>query len=189
MALAVLGTGWALTRIVYQLRYRHTHQHLLREKERVRERWVVWIVGVTVIPISIVWLFTPWIRFAQWPCPPWLVITGGAVGAAALALFIWTHRTLQSNWSPVLQIRVGHELITSGPYRWVAHPMYTAMALGVVGNALLTANFLLTLLHVAGLGLLLWVRLRDEELLLEEQFGDRYRQFLLTRWRLIPFIW
>ncbi len=186
---AVLGVGWAITRAIYQVRYQSTHRQVLVEKARQREQRVVWTVAITVIPVSLVWLATPWIDFAQMPWPIWTTVAGMATGAMALALFVWTHRTLRGNWSPVLQIRFDHKLITSGPYHWLAHPMYTAMTLGVVGNILLTANGLLAVLHALGLAILLAVRLRDEEKMMEEQFGEAYRQFLETRWRLIPFIW
>lgn len=189
LAFALLAIGWAVTRVIYQMQYRHTHRQLVLEKAAQREQRVVWTVGITVIPVSLVWLATPWIDFAQMPWPIWTTVAGMATGVMALALFVWTHRALRANWSPVLQIRSGHELVTSGPYRWLAHPMYSAMTLGVVSNVCLTANYVLAVLQVAGLAILLVVRLRDEEKMMEYQFGGAYRQFLETRWRLVPLIW
>jgi protein-S-isoprenylcysteine O-methyltransferase Ste14 len=76
-------------------------------------------------------------------------------------------------------------MVTHGPYRWVRHPFYDAVALAVTGNALATANWFLAL--TGGLGLALLVaRTRIEEEKLIARFGDRYRNYMNDTGRFLP---
>jgi protein-S-isoprenylcysteine O-methyltransferase Ste14 len=102
--------------------------------------------------------------------------------------FYRIHRTLGDNWSPVLEIRKEHTLITSGPYRKVRHPMYSDMILWLVSFALVTANWFYAITISTGLAILFSVRIPDEERLMLECFGERYRAYMKRTKRLIPYI-
>ncbi len=65
------------------------------------------------------------IMWAAVPMPPWSRWVGAALGIVTLPLLLWTHHALGKNWSGALEIKGQQTLITSGPYRWVRHPMYT----------------------------------------------------------------
>jgi len=72
--------------------------------------------------------------------PAWSRWLGVALGIVSLQLFGWTHHALGRNWSTRLVIKEGHSLVTSGPYRWVRHPMYTAIFGSWLAIFLLSAN-------------------------------------------------
>ncbi len=64
-----------------------------------------------------------WANLEMFSVLRWL---GAVLGFIALALFVWVHRHLGSNFSSNLMIKDRHVLVTAGPYRWIRHPMYTA---------------------------------------------------------------
>jgi protein-S-isoprenylcysteine O-methyltransferase Ste14 len=120
------------------------------------------------------------------PLAAWLRWAGLAPGVAALGLFGWTHHSLGPNFARSLQIRDGHSLVTSGPYRWVRHPMYTAFYLLHVSAFLLTANAFLGLTWTAGLTLVIAARIGREERMMLRAFGSAYRRYMAQTGRFLP---
>ncbi|HML11438.1 MAG TPA: isoprenylcysteine carboxylmethyltransferase family protein [Stellaceae bacterium] len=117
---------------------------------------------------------------------------GPGLAAVALALVIggllvayWARWHLGRNWSGEVMVKKGHSLITSGPYRWVRHPIYSGMTVALVGTALASGapyGFI-------GLGLILFgflVRVRQEEALMGETFPADYAVYSARTARLIP---
>lgn len=134
-----------------------------------------------LIPFEVVTLAMFFLRRMSWaalPLLPWVRWIGAPLGAAALILFVWVHRSLGSNFSSLPSVQDGQSLITSGPYRWVRHPMYTAFCLQHLATALLTANWFIGLTWIGGLTLVIALRLREEEQVMIERFGDRYRSYM-----------
>jgi protein-S-isoprenylcysteine O-methyltransferase Ste14 len=92
---------------------------------------------------------------------------------------------LGRRFSGLVAIQPGHELVTDGPYRYVRHPSYLGMMLGLVGWALVFRSA--TGLAASALALLvLAVRIGDEEALLASQFGEPYEAYRRRSWRLVP---
>lgn len=92
---------------------------------------------------------------------------------------------LGSEWSPQLQLREGHHLVTSGPYARIRHPMYTGITGFGVGLALVSANWVfVALVALVVVGLLLRIP-REEEMLIAE-FGDEYRMYKQRTGSLLP---
>lgn len=115
-----------------------------------------------------------------WCC---LVLT-----AAGLAFAIWARIALGTNWSGTPMIKEGHELIQSGPYRYVRHPIYTGLLLAVLGDVLVRARVIDA--YILGLCwvLLIW-KLKFEEKLMMRQFPDRYPEYRAGTKALIPGIY
>src|ERR1700730_14993693 len=67
---------------------------------------------------------------------PWTWITGVAITAIGVALAIWARMILDTNWSGVVALKTGHELIRKGPYRSIRHPIYTGILLAMIGTAM-----------------------------------------------------
>src|SRR5262245_44877744 len=95
-----------------------------------------------------------WMAWSAMQLPTWLRWIGVALGTAAGALLIWTLRHLGLNLTDTVVTRRQHTLVTSGPYRFVRHPFYTATALAIVANALVTANWFIFAAGVAVFALL-----------------------------------
>jgi len=112
-----------------------------------------------------------------------------AAGAAmlGLAIAIWARVTLGRNWSGEITLKEDHELVTSGPYAAIRHPIYTALILLFLGLVL----FINSAGAWIGLALVIlscWVKLRQEEALMLRQFPGSYPAYMARTKRLVPLL-
>ena len=103
-------------------------------------------------------------------------------------LRIWPMFVLGRRFSGLVAIQPGHELATGGPYRYVRHPSYLGMMLGLVGWALVFRSSVGLVATVLGLPLLA-DRIESEEALLASQFGSAYAEYRRRTWRLVPWLY
>ena len=134
----------------------------------------------------IAYLVNPkWMDWSSVPLPTWLRWAGFGVYAIGAALLTWTLRSLGTNLTDTVVTRRAHTLVTQGPYRWVRHPFYDAMALLTVAISLIAANWFLLVTGGSVLTLLV-VRTRTEEARLLARFGDAYRSYMQRTGRFVP---
>ena len=119
----------------------------------------------------------PWMGVLAAPFPGWLRWVGFAMGVASLVIWTWTQVALGKEWSPQLQLREKHHLVTSGPYARIRHPLYTAMIGFGMSMALVTANWLFVVL-AAALIAGLFARLPREEQMMIDEFGEEYKAYM-----------
>jgi len=86
-----------------------------------------------IIPIFY-YLLTSRIDTSRLPFSARVRWLGAGIVFAGDFLFIWSHRALGSNWSPILEIRKEHTLVTNGPYKFIRHPMYAAIFIVGIGH-------------------------------------------------------
>ncbi|HZZ59287.1 MAG TPA: isoprenylcysteine carboxylmethyltransferase family protein [Opitutaceae bacterium] len=115
------------------------------------------------------------------------VEAGLALTFAGLAFAIWARRVLGTNWSGNPTIKVGHELIETGPYRLVRHPIYTGLLLAAFGTLLAPAR-VADLYGFAAAVVLLYCKLRVEEAFMLRQFPDAYPEYRRRTRALVPFL-
>jgi len=114
------------------------------------------------------------------------VMTAGlAVEALGLCLAIWARRHLGHNWSGEISIKVDHELIRTGPYRLLRHPIYTGLLTMYVGSALVTDERL-AVVGLAMAAFAYWRKLRLEEANLNAAFPAEYKAYRRETWALVP---
>ena len=130
-----------MVRGYYQLKYYRSHSTKVRQVKSVRENVLVWFVTASYVVPGLLWLFTPIIAFEDFELSGYWRWSGFFISMLSMALFYRVHRILGDNWSPVLEIRKDHELIITGPYRWVRHPMYSSIWLGVLGHEFTPLQF------------------------------------------------
>jgi protein-S-isoprenylcysteine O-methyltransferase Ste14 len=120
------------------------------------------------------------------PPLPWIKWLGIALEAAGIAFAIWARNHIGKYWSASVSLREGHQLIRSGPYARIRHPIYTGILLGIAGTVLWAGTYgaLVTFAFtLAALG----YKAKKEETLLAGEFGaafDEHRRrtgFLLPR--------
>jgi protein-S-isoprenylcysteine O-methyltransferase Ste14 len=126
-----------------------------------------------------------WLRIRLFPRAEWIDVAGVLVTAAGIALAIWARFHLGQNWSSAVSVKVGHELIQSGPYRWVRHPIYTGLLLGMVGTAMVRGQ-VRSLLGIALLLAGFWVKLGIEEQFMRKTFGEEYEEYSRNTGALVP---
>jgi len=113
---------------------------------------------------------------------------GLALTVAGLAFSVWARFFLGSNWSAAVQVKTDHQLVRSGPYRFVRHPIYTGILVAFAGTALAQDQWrsvLAVVLLVAGLV----YKLRVEERWMTETFGAAYCDYRRHTRALIPFVY
>jgi len=121
--------------------------------------------------------------------PPGVVCfwIGSALTFGGLLFSIWARRHLGTNWSQAVTIMEGHQLITTGPYSLVRHPIYSGLLLGLIGTALALGKWR-GLLAVALVLSVLWHKLRLEEKWMRVQFGDSYDLYSRRVSALLPHV-
>ena len=153
-----------------------------------RENISYMLVSFSFLPIFL-YVFAGLFSFAQFPLPDSVRLIGVLVGLSGSALFAWTHLALGKNWSGVLEIAKDHELVTSGPYQFVRHPMYSAFFLMGAGVLLLSANWLVGGLNLVAVTYMYVIRVGDEETMMIDQFGQSYQRYMAETGRLFPTLW
>ena len=150
------------------------------------------IVRALALLIVIVLLSTPriplpWLYRQLWPSDIWSFSIGAALTVVGLLLAVWARKHLASNWSSAVTIKQGHELITTGPYALVRHPIYTGILTGFLGTAIALSQ----VRGVIGFVLMFfafWAKLRMEEEWMRSQFGETYASYARGTAALVPYL-
>jgi protein-S-isoprenylcysteine O-methyltransferase Ste14 len=149
-----------------------------------------WLYFLPVIAAFVCFWLPLWIPESREPLFPQRAapfVVGTVLLVAGMLFSIWARIVLGRNWSNVVTVKVGHELIQRGPYRWVRHPIYTGILLALAGSAL--AQNLVTDLPIVPLAFIgFWIKLRREEKWMREEFGAQYDAYCAQTARLIPFL-
>jgi len=140
----------------------------------------VLLFSVQKVPIA--FLGERFLPLAEWPVWLGLFLTAGGLLFSILARL-----HLGRNWSGSVTIKQGHELVTSGPYALVRHPIYTGLLLAILGSALALGDWRAVLAFALAAGAL-WRKLRVEERWMRQQFGDAYQAYSQRVAALIPFV-
>lgn len=122
-----------------------------------------------------------------WPQTEWTFWIGAALLAGGLAFSVWARQVIGRNWSGSVTVKVDHELVRTGPYALVRHPIYTGLLLGFAGTAVALAEWrgIAAALIVF---LALWRKLRLEERWMGETFGAAYADYRKSTPALVPFL-
>jgi protein-S-isoprenylcysteine O-methyltransferase len=140
------------------------------------------MIAAFVLPALPIFSF---VNFA--PVNPVVSSIGLVVCVAGMAFFVSARQHLGKNWSQTVSVKEDHELVTSGPYRYVRHPMYAGGLVASIGSAIVCGGafvFLLAFLTP----IFLW-RVGAEDKLMEQQFPNEYPDYKKRTKALIPFVW
>jgi protein-S-isoprenylcysteine O-methyltransferase Ste14 len=154
------------------------------------ERSVLGLLFVGMFFIPVTYAFTSRLDGADYRLPQQAGGPAGGAGAALLAVAVWlfwrSHADLGRNWSPSLQLREGHELVTEGVYRSIRHPMYASMWLWGIAQALLLQNWLAGWASLVLFIPLYLLRVPREERMMLDEFGGEYRAYMDRTGRVVP---
>jgi len=121
------------------------------------------------------------------PATRTVFFVGAALVLAGLALTLWARAFLGRNWSAIVTLKHDHELVRTGPYRYVRHPIYSGILLAFVGSAVARGEWR-GVLAVAIAFAALWRKLQLEERWMAETFGEKYAAYQSEVAALIPFV-
>lgn len=140
---------------------------------------------IMLLGIIIYGIYPSWLIPFSLPIPNWLRLISLGLAIFTLPLLHWAHSSLGRQYSPDLELKEDHKLITSGPYKVIRHPMYTFLIIFMLSVSLFSANSLILLPHMAAI-LLILLRLSKEEAMLIQEFGNDYYEYMLKTGRLLP---
>lgn len=150
------------------------------------------IVRVLAFLIAIVLFLTTriplhWLYLQPWPTGLWPFWLGTAVMVSGLLFAVWAREHLGSNWSRSVTIKQSHELITTGPYAVVRHPIYTGILAGLLGSAIALSQ-VRGFIGFALISLVLWLKLSMEEKWMRSEFGETYATYAHQTAALVPYL-
>jgi len=186
LALNIISACWILFAVIWLLAAFATKQSVYRESRLQRMRYVIPLLLGGFLLAKGHRLCDP-LNHRVIPHVEALAWTGVVLCIAGFAFCIWARFTLGRNWSGVVTLKRGHELISDGPYALVRHPIYTGLLTMFVATVIVLG-------HVAGIIAMpfvfvsLWIKLRDEEKLMLKQFSNEYAAYQQRVKRIIPFI-
>lgn len=126
-----------------------------------------------------------WMAWSRVDLPEGLRWLGVGLGMLSDLLAYWIFSNLGTNVTPTVVTRTRARLVTSGPYRWVRHPLYSMGLIADLGFALLAENWFIALTALLVFAMLV-LRTRKEEARLIEKFGDEYRRYMERSGRYFP---
>ena len=179
--------GFALyvgIRAFYKQRTKSNQITIRRMDSMEKVLLILLIPGALLLPL--LYLFTPWLGFADYRLPGGADLGGLLLMAAALYLFWRSHADLGENWSQTLEIRTGHQLVTHGVYRSIRHPMYASLWLWFLAQSLILQNWLAGLYPLVAFGLMYFIRTPREEQMMQEFFGEQYVDYMRRTGRILP---
>jgi protein-S-isoprenylcysteine O-methyltransferase Ste14 len=151
------------------------------KRTKAREKSADRMITLAVVVLAYSLLFANWVRI--WPLRlrfvprnAWIAGLGMALTWLGVALAIWARCCIGQFWSARVALKEGHQLIRSGPYALVRHPIYTGLFLAAAGTALVVGEWR----GVLAVALLLAAhsrKARREESLLTGEFGEEYRNY------------
>ncbi len=175
---------YTMIRAIYASRTKNESKIENRADAGERALLAVVFLGSLVLPL--LYLFTPLLDFATVQLPWFVPCCGLALLCAALWLFWRSHADLGLNWSITLEVRKGHELVTSGVYRSIRHPMYASIALFGLSQGMLLANWLAGWSAAVTFLPLYLRRVSIEERMMLDTFGETYQEYAAKTGRIWP---
>ena len=181
------GVCSTLIRMPHTKKYKKTEK--IKSRKPKREKFLMFLAAIGLMIVPMIYVFTPWLNSFSIGLPDWARWSGVVIFGFVLFLFWWVHKTLGKNWSPALEIRKDHKLITEGPYKYIRHPMYTCMWLWVAGFWLISSNWIVGIVALLTWSILYFIRLPDEEKMMIEEFGQEYENYINRTKKIIPWVY
>ena len=147
---------------------------------------IIRLGGLVLWMSPIAYLINPiWMTWSKIGLPEWVRWLGVGIGLLCNFGVYWLFSSIGSGITPTSATRKDHKLVTSGPYRWVRHPLYTVGSSMFVAFGMMADNW-----FIAGLGVLTFImmaiRTPQEEANLIEKFGDEYLDYMKRTGRFLP---
>ena len=186
LSLDIISACWIAFVAVWLVAAVSTKRTVYRESRAQRLRyWVLLVIAYLLLVHGRQLPYPLNLRVIPHAAP--IAWSGALLCMAGLAIALWARVILGRNWSGVVTLKEGHELVERGPYRFVRHPIYTGILTMFFATALVQG-------HVAGFAAVLltfasfWIKLGREEQLMLQQFPERYAAYQHRAKRIIPFV-
>jgi len=184
--LPILILGFAAHR-GYYVRKHGDEKNTLKKREDGPASKIAGVLGLIGFVAVIIYSIQPaWLSWATLPFPLWVRWAGIGITLLGFALLQWSQNTLGKNWSDTPRMIEKQSLVTSGHYRFIRHPIYTAFLLILGSTLFISANWFVGLAWIGMTLIEVASRIGFEENLMLEYFGDQYREYMKRTGRLLP---
>jgi protein-S-isoprenylcysteine O-methyltransferase Ste14 len=153
-------------------------------KKRDRLFLIPGLIVWTLVLITSVWN----IRAPFFSLTSPMNVAGALLFFIGLAIRVSAAASLNRSYSATLEIRDDHRLVKHGLYKYIRHPIYTGLFLGVLAVPVYASSPLGFLIALMAIPLVLY-RMGVEEKMLSEEYGDEYLEYMKATWRLIPYVY
>ena len=186
--LLILSTE--LIRLPYYLNtfQRRRQAIIIPHKPDWKDRFLFFLVIMGIWAVPILKMRTTWFSVFNYQLPAIARSFGILIYLLGTALLIHAHHQLNQNWSPAIELNTAQVLVTTGIYRWIRHPIYAAIWLMVFAQSLLVTNWLAGFSGIITFFFLYHYRIRKEEKVLMDYFGEAYLEYSLQTGRLVPIL-
>ncbi len=185
--LPILIISFAAHRGYYVKYHSKSEAATVKQREEGIVSKLAGLLGMAGFMALLAYVINPaWLAWAGLSLPFWLRWSGVGIAAMGFALLQWAQVTLANSWSDTPRMMKEQTLITSGLYRLIRHPIYTAFLL-ILGSILfISSNWLIGLCWAGMTVLEIISRIGFEEALMLEYFGDPYREYMKKTGRYLP---
>ena len=186
LAALVLFTGVGISSYFRRKADRESGETISRKADGTVFMTIIRIGGLVLWLSPLVYLLNPaWMAWSKIGLPEWVRWLGVGIGILCMFGIYWLFSSFGTGITPTSATRAEHQLVTSGPYRWVRHPLYTVGSSMFIAFGMMADNWFIALLGIlAFLGM--EARTPKEEANLIEKFGDEYREYMKRTGRFLP---
>jgi len=186
LAAVILFTGIGISSYFRRKADRDTGEKVSRKVDGNAMMTIIKVGGLILWLSPLVYLINPaWMAWSSIGLSDWVRWLGVGVGILCAFGIYWLFSSIGSGITPTSATRKQHTLVTSGPYRWVRHPLYAVGSSMFIAFGMMADNW-----FIAALGALAFVgmaiRTPKEEANLIEKFGEEYREYMKRTGRFLP---
>jgi protein-S-isoprenylcysteine O-methyltransferase Ste14 len=147
---------------------------------------IIRFFGLVLWLSPLIYLINPqWMTWSKVGLVEWIRWLGVGIGTICVSLIYWLFSSIGQGITPTSATRKQHTLVTSGPYRWVRHPLYTVGASLFISFGMTADNWFIAMLGILTF-IVMAMRTPQEEANLIEKFGDKYREYMKHTGRFLP---
>lgn len=171
----------------YYVRKHGPEENTLKKRSEDWTSKLAGLLGIAGFAAVLAYVIQPgWLSWAALSMPVWLRWAGVGGALSGFALLQWAQNTLGKSWSDTPRMIAGQALVSSGPYRYIRHPIYAAFLLILGSLFFISANWLIGLTWIGMTLLEIAARMAFEEALMVEYFGEQYREYMQKTGRVLP---
>ncbi len=188
ISISIVGACWLIFLVYWGVSALNTKKSVI--KRNWRFRWILVIIVIFAIAFinrgnSFDKIVFGNLLFATTPI---ISAVAAICAVAGVSVAIWARIYLGRNWSGYVTYKKNHELVTSGPYKYIRHPIYSGVLLMLVGTWLFLPTLWTCALLALYISIFLW-RTKKEEAIMIKLFGKKYRDYMKHTKAIIPGVW
>ena len=186
LAATILFTAIGISSYFRRKADQETGEKISRKVDGTALMTIIRIGGLILWLSPLIYLINPkWMAWSKIGLPNEARWVGVGIGILCVAGVYWLFSSIGSGITPTSATRTQHTLVTSGPYRWIRHPLYTIGSSLFVAFGMMADNWFIAVLGILTF-ILMAIRTPKEEANLIAKFGDEYREYMKRTGRFLP---